>query len=298
MRIAFISYSDLLWPPGADAPRLSTDRFVFVYANTRGEFDHTLESQTQAAALPPYVRNQVADTAGPGVFRAFRDAWGAYFNGDGMLYDYHLFSHRQVWMQEQLARVVHRDVQLLQSLGFNGLISCQPQRAFFPTGLPMYTMGQMLWMSDQEFESLAGDYYYAAFGADGARCGEAVKVIGERLAEAMDAQRPREQSLHALARLEVLLAELTRLVERNTSLPDPCQGRSWRIMGRYVQCVRALAAVVQAMLQTPGDAPRLWQEARRIFEAVERDEHAIFDVWTLLHAMDPKWLHRVPANRP
>ena len=41
----------------------------------------------------------------------------------------------------QAVEVLHDDLQLLDRIGLGGFSSCQVQRAFFPTGLPMAVLG-------------------------------------------------------------------------------------------------------------------------------------------------------------
>ena len=64
----------------------------------------------------------------------------------------------------------------MKSLGLNGLISCQVQRAFLPTGFPVYLMGKLLWNDKLSFDEVAEDYFLNAFGQQGENAMNILKI--------------------------------------------------------------------------------------------------------------------------
>jgi hypothetical protein len=93
-----------------------------------------------------------------------------------------------------VSRGLHQDLVQLRTIGLNGYMSCQVQRAFFPTGLGMVVMGSTLWNSDLPFDVLAEEYYRDAFGEDGPAC--------RAYLESLSAARAAGMKEEMLARLE------------------------------------------------------------------------------------------------
>ena len=58
-------------------------------------------------------------------------------------------------------------MQALHGVGLNGMMSCQNQRVFLPTGLGMTAMAAALWNENADFDTVAADYFRCAFGSDG-----------------------------------------------------------------------------------------------------------------------------------
>ena len=106
--------------------------------------------------------------------------WQKQFAGDSFDFDYHLmWDHVLDPGYYKCAAILHKDMANLDKIGLNGMVSCQVQRVFFPTGLPMYAMAKALWDKTSEFEAVAGEYFLAAFGAEA----EAVSLYLRTLSE-------------------------------------------------------------------------------------------------------------------
>jgi hypothetical protein len=91
-------------------------------------------------------------------------------NGDSFDFDYHLmWDHILNPGYHEIARILHKDMANLDKIGLNGMMSCQGQRTFFPTGLPFYSMAAALWDKEKTFEDVCKEYFTAAFGEDGAK---------------------------------------------------------------------------------------------------------------------------------
>ena len=89
-------------------------------------------------------------------------------SGDSFDFDYHLmWDHYLDPGYYECARILHKDMANLYKIGLGGMVSCQVQRAAFPTGLPMYAMAKALWDRESTFEDICEEYFKAAFGEDG-----------------------------------------------------------------------------------------------------------------------------------
>lgn len=204
-KIVFLIYFDLLWPPEQVELR-ETDRFILMFAPiTRsyaapfmtpsgdvrpggrrsgptpvGDEARQAGGGNSGAELPPYVRNQLEFPKSPDGNLAFLRAWRTVFDGDSFDFDYHLmWDHYLDPGYMSIARTLHADVRDLTDLGLNGLVSCQVQRAAFPTALPVYAMAATLWNRTREFSDICDEYFTTAFG----RYGREIRTYLTRLSE-------------------------------------------------------------------------------------------------------------------
>jgi hypothetical protein len=300
MRMVFIGYSDLLWPPGDGAPPLRPERFSFVYANSRGSFPETLDhAYGKPVELPPFVHNRnrrLPDAAG---FAGPLIGWQKYFEGDRMLFEY----YSGLFDQVPLARRIHDDVGRLKGMRLNGLIDCQRQRVFFPTGLAHYVLGQALWNTEIDIDRTISDYHTAAYGEDGALAMEFVKLTVEEMDEAVrtvGGELRVQVDPHAhLDKLEGLLADFAAVCERNLHQPDPCRGRSWHYMRWYKRVVEQLVPLYRAVASDDRRAAlQAWKKAKTWLFANEHHYQPVFDVWAFCKKFDKLVLDGYVSSAP
>ncbi|MBE6580907.1 MAG: DUF4838 domain-containing protein [Ruminococcaceae bacterium] len=189
-RIVCLVYVDLLWAPEREKIQ-NPDRFVLMfapitrtYSNAFAEFD-----VGERLSLPPYVRNQLTLPKSVAENMALLQTWQKeQLSGDSFDFDYHLMWDHDVdpgYME--CARILHADMAGLYKLGLDGMVSCQLQRAAFPTGLPQYAMARALWDKSSSFEEIVREYFTAAFGDEG----EAVRRYLDTLSALFDPPRVR-----------------------------------------------------------------------------------------------------------
>lgn len=290
-RIVFIGYSDLLWPPVAGTPPLPTGRFTFVYANSRASYASPWQSfDGVAPEIPSYVRNRNQLKRNQAEFLGFLRGWQSFFAGDSMLFEYYLVHGQQALDQYALSHVIHADVRNLKALGLNGLVSCQLLRCSFPTGLPMYVMGQTLWQSGREMEALRDEYFLGAFGSDSALCKEFVKVSSEEIAKIVEFESRlaiQPDAPRHLLKLHALLEEFGKVVERNLHAPDTCHAKSWLYMRWYLRLLAQIAGLFEVMAKgNPSEVLREWEAVKAFLAANEDRYQAVFDVWAFLAQFD------------
>jgi hypothetical protein len=289
MRIVFIGYTDLLWPPGESAAPLDPERFTFVYANNRTSFTEPLDKcYADPPAMPEYDYRAFEAPRDAGLFASALKGWQDYFSGDSMLFEYYMC--RIAFDQVPLARTIHDDVGRLTRIGLNGIVSCQLQRVFLPTGLGTYMLGQALWDSSIDCAETINDYYAAAFGSDSALVKEFIKLSVEELAKAVDihgsASVQPDAGVH-LDKLEALLAEFTVVCERNLHSDIPCHARSWYYLRWYMRIVERLLALYRCLADGDDKAARhCWKETKAYLFANERSFQPVLDVWALSRQYD------------
>ena len=167
-RIVFLLYVDLLWAPEKTVLR-HPERFVLMFAPITREFHRPFAPEGKPAApIPPYRRNQLQMPVEVEDNAAMLKSWQALFPGDSFDYDYHGVGANHCDPGEvAISRVMQADMAALNSLGLNGMISCQEQRIFFPNGLLMTAMARTLWNREVSFEEICREHFESCYGSRG-----------------------------------------------------------------------------------------------------------------------------------
>ncbi len=291
-RIAFLIYVDLLWPPETARLR-NPDRFILMFAPISRTYSRAFTGAGPAAGatLPPYERNRIELPRSVEGNVAFLRAWQGLFRGDSFDYDYHLmWDHYADPGGVAVAEVLCQDLRGLAALGLDGLVSCQVQRAFFPTGLAMAVLGRALWDRAPDFGAIAEDSFRAAFGADGpaclAYCAELSRLFDPPY---LRGEKPRHDPAVAAsyARLPAAIAAFRPVIRRNLGAADPCHARSWRYLDAHADVCLLLAEALQHRVAGDDEAAlRAWAATQRFVQERERDLHPVFDVYEFLFVLD------------
>ncbi len=184
-KVVFLVYVDLLWAP-VELTLNNPDRFIMMFAPISRTYSTALAKADKfpEEKLKPYERNKLFISPNVGWNIAMLNKWQKIFpTCDGFDYDYHfMWDHHKDPGYYKTAEVLFDDMKNLDKIGLNGMVSCQNQRTFFPTGLGMNAMAAALWDKTAEFEDVAAKYFLDAFGEDGAK----VKEYMARLSELFD----------------------------------------------------------------------------------------------------------------
>ena len=257
-KIVFLIYVDLLWAPVKEKI-LNPDRFVLMFAPITRTYSQPFKPGGERHELPPYRRNRLSFPKSAGENLAFLQPWQALAGGergDSFDFDYHLmWDHYKDPGYEALAQVLHADLHNLTELGLNGLISCQVQRAFFPTPLLMAVMARTLWNRNSDLDELAGDVYLAAFGADWlpvrqylTQISSLVNPVWLRLEEPLVNPAQAEK----LIQIAPLTAGFVPFMQAHRADADPCRRQSWTLLALFCDYIGLLAGFCQSLAQ--GDA--------------------------------------------
>jgi hypothetical protein len=280
MRIVFIGYTDLLWPPAEGTEPLRPERFSFVYANNRSAFEGALDAAyAEAPELPPFAFRNFSAKRDAGLFAAGLRAWQAFFPGDGMLFEYYF---GRDFDQVPEARLIHDDVGRLQGMGLGGILNCQAQRVFFPTGISTYVLGQNLWDTGIDVEEMINDYYAAAFGPDSALAKEFIKLTVEEMRKAVrigGGMEVQPAAASHLDKLENLLIDFRATLGRNQGRENPCQARSWYYLRWYSRVVEQLLALYRVLVAGDRQAALdTWKAVKTWLYTHEHHMQSVFDV--------------------
>jgi hypothetical protein len=288
-------YVDLLWPP-LEKRLNNPDRFILMFAPITRSYSRAFApaDPDNTPELPPYDRNKLNFPKDPAQNVAFLQAWQRQFHGDSFDFDYHfMWDHHKDPGQMQLARVLHQDCVRLRDLGLNGFMSCQNQRAFFPTGLGMTVMGRTLWNRNLTFEQIAGDYFQHAFGNDAKQAKnyledvsdlfDPVFIRGERDADGRAAMH------NKLAKARTRIREMRPVIRRRSNdTQNPCHAESWRILDAHADLAERLADALDAA--AAGQTHRARELGMSLFAWVRENEmrlQHVFDAFEFQITLAP-----------
>lgn len=287
-RIVFLIYQELLWAPETERIQ-NPDRFVLMFAPISRTYSTAYADADMSApvTLAPYERNKIAMPRDVNVNVARLKSWQDQIDGgDSFIFDYHfMWDHLRDPGYNEIAKVLFADMKNLDNIGLNGMISCQVQRAFFPTGLGMTLMADALWDKEADYEAAAKAYFSKAYATDG----HLAYHYLDRLSTLFDPpylrhEKPRidAKKVEDFKSILTLLDEFTPTITRNMNpYNQPCPGvrRSWELLSLHAQLCRILAKGL--ILRASGaneEIEEVWQTAASFTRIHEMDLHEVFDV--------------------
>lgn len=285
-KVVFLVYADLLWAPQQSRIK-NQDRFILMFApSTRSYLYSFADSDVDAEPIAEYARNRLRFPKRAATNVEFLKAWQKWFRGDSFDFDYHL-----IWAcyydpnMLTVARVLHKDIRTLHTIGLHGFNSCQVQRLSFPHNLLMEVMARTLWNKKASFRAIARSSFADAYGKDGASVlsfFEKMSELWEPFFDSVHLPQPDHKridtSLLNLARMRKLVTQLRPTGRRN--LPR-CLGAvrwSWVYLANYFDLLELLIPAYEAYLTCSADGR---QKFEKVFDFLYRNEgllHSALDV--------------------
>lgn len=283
VRIAFLLYFDLLFPP--QTARLQNEgRFILMYAPITRSFSRSFEGVRPAQSIPEYARNRLS--FGPDIAEnlGYLAAWQRVFSGDSFDFDYHLCAAVTYDPgQMTLSRVLHGDVRALSGLGLHGLINCQQQRVTMPHGFALFLGGQALCDPSLDYERARDAYFECAFGPEygAALCFcETLSRLFPMDLYGKDHPEPSEQAARALESLRAYLERVELPAPQDLC---PAQARSWQNLRFWRAFMLRLCDYLIPFSRRDETCWRpAWEELRRFAWEREAQVQAQFDVYCFL----------------
>jgi hypothetical protein len=299
-RIVFLIYVDLLWPPERELIA-NPARFILMFAPITRSYSRPFAAGLcSTPQLPPFERNRLQFPRSVDVNVAFLKAWETAFRGDSFDFDYHfMWDHYNDPGYCKIAAVLHEDVRRLSAIGLNGFMSCQTQRAFFPTGLGMYAMAAGLWNPGRYLTDIEEEYFAAAFGPDW----RIVRGYLYELSELFDpeyvrgdkAGRPggtnvRCEAPPAFDRVPEVIAAFRPMIAANVGSANPVWRASWRLLEHHAEICEPLAGAYAA--RERGDAASAheqWTAAANMAWEREDQVEAVLDVYLFTQTLSGRF---------
>lgn len=285
-KIVFLIYLDLLWAPEKNTIN-NPDRFIMMFAPISRIYSQPFTADNVSENVAAYERNKLSLPSSVAENLAFLKKWQASFKGDSFDFDYHfMWNHYCDPGYIKISEVLHKDIQNLNKNGLNGLISCQPQRVFFPTGLGMYTLARTLWNSALEFDEIAADYFNSAFGDNGIECLKYMRKISEQFVppyimgemNMLDTDISQRFSL-----IKDLLIEYEELIRNNEELGSNCHKKSWQYLGYHKEICALLAEMLTYRAKNDLDRTRQkWAELKEYLQKNEDSLQKVLDIFEFI----------------
>lgn len=292
-RVVFLMYVDLLWEP--EQVKLNNpDRFVLMFAPITRTYSASMADAEyfDEKNLPPYERNRLQFPSSVGENLAWMRRWRKHFAGDGFDFDYHyMWDHFKDPGYYEMAKTLFRDMQNLHQVGLNGMLSCQNQRVFFPSGLGMVAMAAALWDETADFETVAKNYFRDAFGEDG----EQVRAYLQALSLAFDPvylrgekERVNPENAAKLASIPALLDGFLPVIRAHAADETLLPGirASWDYLMIHSELCRKLAVAYH--LRAEGKQEEGYRALEEVFDYACRQEmrlNHVFDLFEFRHTL-------------
>lgn len=284
-RIVFLIYVDLLWAPETVSLQ-HPERFVLMFAPITREFHRSFTPGAESTApLLPYSRNRLEMPVHVEENAAMLHSWQTVFAGDSFDYDYHgVGAHHCDPGEIEIAHTMGKDMAALRSLGLNGMMSCQEQRLFFPSGLLMQTMAQTLWNREKPFTEICREHFQACYGGRWQEVLQYLQAISHlfdlgfiRREKKRVVRTERQEALRKVAPLaEAFLPVIEEECRQAESIP---RRRSWELLRDHAALIRGEAEILLLALDGLSEEARRRAETLCLFlAAAEHRLQAVLDV--------------------
>ncbi|MGI5897444.1 MAG: DUF4838 domain-containing protein [Oscillospiraceae bacterium] len=284
-RIVFLNYMDLLWAP-VERKIENQERFSMMFAPISRTYSNTLLDgiESKQGQTVPYCRNRLELPTKVEDNLAYLRDWQAGFTGDSFLFDYHMLWD---WNFDlggyRSAQVLFEDMKDLNKLGLNGMMSCQMQRAAFPTGLGLTAMAKALWNHQSSFEQVAKQYFQDVFGEYAEEMECYFKDLSRlfhppylRLEEEIvNPERARDYQL-LVSRIQQTKPLLKQAAQKAAASYDRM---TWKYLLVHAEICSLMASTLEKMaLGNQEKAEELWQKTVDYANQMEPELHRVWDV--------------------
>jgi hypothetical protein len=292
-KIVFLIYYELLWPPKYEMIK-NPDRFILMFAPISRTFEKSYKGFKGNESIPDYVRNKMVLPTSLGENLAFLEQWQKVFKGDSFDFDYPLGrAHYGDPGYYKISKITSEDIKSLKAIDLNGYLSCQEQRAFFPTALPNYVMGLTLWDKDKDFNDIAEDYFKNAFGPSWKECKEYLEKLSYLFdIEYWCAQKPwiDEEVRENMKKVPEFVEKFRTVIEANIALENSCWKKSWEYLIWHIDYCKLFAKFLENKAEG-NDAKVLeaWDELKSYLQNIEVHIQPVFDVYRFIQIAEWKF---------
>lgn len=298
-KIVFIMYTDTLWPPIKEK-LINPDRFIMTTAISRAVGDKYSDKRRKSG-IPKWKRNDFDIEGGFDVALSFVDGWKQVFDGPKFIYEYYMYTNHFADPGYMVfSRRIAEDIKMLECTGFNGIMSDQTQRSFFPMGLPVSIIGEFQFDKNIDTESFINAYLESSFGEDW----RIVKAYLEKLSSLFDIdalsqntnvvaqdtgavdKNSKKAGIIGNVSVGERIAAVPRAVDdfipfakRNSLLDDKCHAESWRILLFHGEYCKRLSDIYVALSRNDISlAKKHFSDMIDYLSEVESEIHPYFDL--------------------
>ncbi|MCK4324497.1 MAG: DUF4838 domain-containing protein [Armatimonadetes bacterium] len=275
MKLVIIAYHDLLWPPEKVELDTSHNNLIVMFAPISRCYGHSLADPGcgEEPSLQRPARNEMDTPRENRSLVWLWQQWDWTDRANCFVFDYHFY--RCPWMGDGLSvdlpAVISQDIADYAELGLGGLINCQVQRVFYPTGWPLFMTARLL-----AGETLSADerfrYFSYAYGANALTALdflEGVRQVSDcPFGGAEWCHQVKPERLQQMR--EFLRAQEPRLVGAAEDAESPTQHRSWQLLLHYYELLSRFITAQE--FREIGDLDAAVAQIEDIEEFVRRTE--------------------------
>ncbi len=268
MRFVFILYTDTLWAP-EEQKLENPEHFTLLSTLSRNYFDSTIKlDRTPVEEMPRFVRNSANGDFAISEKLTALDIWREQFSGNSFLYEYYFYtSHYNDPGYCVLAKNIYEDVHRNETMSFNGIISDQTQRSFFPTGFPLYLLSRALFDKSLTYAQIVAEYFPSAYGEDGMKLYEylekisasfdpkllsqdSMSVVEEDTNTGLSKEKRRSpwqnnaEYAEKLSHIAQIVYEFEPIVDKNLFADDKARAKAWNYIRLHGEYIKKLADVL------------------------------------------------------
>jgi len=284
-KIVFLLYYDLLWTPQNNHIE-NPDRFIMMFAPITRTYTHSFKEDSDDAdiCVQAYERNNLKLPSSIGENIAFLKKWKKEFSGDSFDFDYHfMWDHFYDPGYVAISNTIYEDVRNLKGIGLNGLISCQCQRAFLPTGLGIYIMAKTLWKDEIDSNEITEDYFKSTFGQNWDKCFSILSTLSELFTPQYlrgELTMVDEKISDKFSQIKEVCREYGKLIEENKERGQVCHNKSWQYLYYHKEICLRLAEILKfRVLDNFEMTTKLWEELKVYLQVNEDNIQPVFDLY-------------------
>ena len=284
VKIVFLLFYELLWPPQNEEFN-NQDRFILLFAPLARPYNESFKIKNNLTRLPEFKRNNIFLAENPDEDFAFLKAWRDKFQGDSFIFIYHLMTTG--WEKDiggyKLAKILHGDMKTYETFNLNGVSSCQTQRMFFPTSLPMIVMAKMMWDNNQSFDVISNQYFLDAYGDEGAKVEQFISHMSNEFnIDYLQLKLSRRNNQYAVKFAEIpnYIRGFMPVIERNLGNPDKCINMNWHLLHIYsilmIECAKMFQSIANG--ESEKVASKIWPDFLKTMFKYEDILENVFDI--------------------
>lgn len=296
-KIVFIMYVDTLWAPIVEKLH-NPARFIMTTAWSL----ENVSGERSPLPLPKWERNRYPSMDQSfGTCLNFIDQWKPAFDGARFIYAYYLYTeHFTDPGYMTFSKGIASDIKKLDRTGFDGIMSDQTQRAYFPTALPASMIGELQFDKQTDTEGYIENYVKACFGEDWRLAKDYLetvsvlfdyKTLQQRTSiVAQDTGAADNSARKAgiignvaageqIAGVYGVVDAFAETVRKNAANENACVARSWRLLEYHGEYCKLIADIYVALSKNDTDgAKAALAKAIDRLSALEPEMHYYFDL--------------------
>ncbi|MBQ8551321.1 MAG: DUF4838 domain-containing protein [Clostridia bacterium] len=291
-KVVFILYVDTMWAPLYEKIK-NPDRFIMLTAVTGRDYSKPYDDTPYTGATPEYVKNDYRLANSFPMTLRMIDEWKRAFDGRKLVYEYHMYTHHfddPGYMR--LSELLLQDCKNIGAFGFDGIISDQTQRSFFPNGLAMSAFAAGMYDTATDFDAFAEEYFEGAYGEDYKLAKDYLCEISHLMSpdvlqvktditnlddELGKNKRVKHRGWVGSAEMQenfrramVTACEFEPVARAHMGMEDPTHARSWMLLYRHTDYVRRYADTLLA--RSLGDNAAAQEKYREMMDALSKIE--------------------------